>query len=266
MDKDGKKSNFHKKKPITKTKHIGLPKMRVKKTSGKISKNKKRRKKTTNKKISQDTKFVPLNATNVNIVKEYCETISKSLYDALSNSGEYVLYQYENISRDIFLVPTTMTKYVKKMARNFQLVHAGIHLGYMRRKRTRTGFERAFFLSYEGGEFIYSVAKDKYPEIHKDLQSIKINSIGEKAFLYGRSIEMENILSNFSSIIKKKIIFVFDRLDNYIGLALLRVKQAGIKRPDDVQGRQIDQYSRSQNFTLSLMTLTDSGYYLRKGG
>jgi len=241
----------------------GLPKIRGKKTTKKGQKKTHHQKK---KSPSRDTKFVPLNTTNVGLVKEYFETISPNLFDHLANSGNYVLYQFEDISRDIFLVPTTMSRIVKKFSRNFPLIHSGIHLGYMRRKRTRTGFERAFFLSYEGGEFIYHLTKQAYPEIFKDLQVIQIDREGEKAFSYGRNIELDCVITDINSIVKRKLIFVLDRKEDYIGLSLLRVKQAGIRRPVEGEFKSVDDFSRSQNFTLSLMTLTDLGNYLRKGG
>ncbi|UYP47379.1 hypothetical protein NEF87_003664 [Candidatus Lokiarchaeum ossiferum] len=258
----GKKTEDYSHDSSTRRKAKGLPKMGYKRTSKKVQKKTHHKKKTSQ---SRETKFVPLNATNVTLIKEYFESVSPNLFDSIANSGNYVLYQFEDISRDIYLVPTTMSRIVKKFSRKFPLVHCGIHFGYMRRKRTRTGFERAFFLSYEGGEFIYHLTKQSYPEIFKDLQIIQIDEDGAKAFSYGRPIELDCVISEISSIVKKKLIFVFDERDDYIGLALLRVKQAGVKRPVEGEYKSVDDYSRSQNFTLSLMTLTDLGTYLRKG-
>lgn len=258
----GKKTEDNSQDRSARRRAKGLPKMGYKKTSKKVQKKTHHKKKTSQ---SRETKFVPLNTTNVTLIKEYFETISPDLFDTIANSGNFVLYQFEDISRDIYLVPTTMSRMVKKFSRNFPIIHSGIHFGYMRRKRTRTGFERAFFLSYEGGEFIYHLTKQTYPEIFKDIQTIQIDEDGAKAFSYGRPIELDCVVSEISSIVKKKLIFVLDEQEDYIGLSLLRVKQAGVKRPIEGEYKSVDDYSRSQNFTLSLMTLTDLGNYLRKG-
>ena len=66
--------------------------------------------------------------------------------------------------------------------------------------------------------------------------------------------------------IKKFLDKAKDQNDNYIGIALLLVKQAGQKKPEEPGQKKWDVHSRSQNFNLSLMNLTDAGYYLRRGG
>lgn len=216
--------------------------------------------------LIQDTKFASLNSTNIKIIKEYFETIAPNLFDLLAKSNKYVLYQFEGMSHDIFLVPTSMSQIVKKLAKNMPIMHAGIHLGYMRRKRTHTGFVRAFFLSYEGGNFIYNFISKDHPEIMENIQKIQLNFKGEKAFLYGTNIEFENVISNTAKLMKKKLIFVFNKNDNYIGMALLIVKQAGKSKPTEPRVKKTKTRSRSQNFTVSLLNLIDAGYYLRKGG
>ena len=214
----------------------------------------------------KETKFMPCNSTNIQLIRDYFETIVPSLYELLANSGKYVLYQFEGVSRNIYLVPTTMTKYVKKFSRSLPVFHAGIHLGYMRRAMTYTGFARAFYLSYEGGEFIYNLIKTEYPALLPKIQVVQISSTGEKSFLYGKDIEIDDIISEINHLQKKKIIFVKDHKKDYIGLALLIVKQAGRTKPTKDEFKTIDFHSRSPNFTLRIMNLTDAGYYLRKGG
>ena len=126
---------------------IGLPKM----GTGGNQTNKK------NYKVSKprDTKFMPLNATNVALVKDYFNQIHSQLYDLLAQSNQFVLYQFEGQEYEIFLIPVSMSKYIKRFTHEEEIKYAGIHLGYMRRHQTKTGFARAFYLSYEGGEFLY---------------------------------------------------------------------------------------------------------------
>ena len=213
------------------------------------------------------TSFMPLNTTNVRIIKDYFVTISPDLFDILSSSNIYSLYQFEGDSNDIYLVPTTLLKVVKKLSRTVPLHHAGIHLGYMRRKRTRTGFERAFYLSYEGGEFLLSFVKSHSPKLYDSLQHITLKSRAEKSFYYGQSLEVLDVKGDIKKIVKKRLIFVHNMQQEYIGLALLIVKQAGANKPDENTGyKHVDRFSRSEHFTLSIMNLSDAGYYLRKGG
>jgi len=264
----GKKreKRFEKKPETQKSRPKGLPKPKYG-TQQKTFKSKKS-KFPPRKPVLKETKFMPCNSTNIQLIKDYFETIEPRLYDILATSGKYVLYQYEGLSREIYLVPTTMTKYVKKFSRSriLPVVHAGIHLGYMRRAMTYTGFARAFFLSYEGGEFVYTLMKTEHPNMLGKIQVIQIDSTGEKSFLYGHDIEIDDVISEINHLQKKKLIFVKDQTKNYIGLALLIVKQAGSKKPGKDEFKTIDFHSRSPHFTLRLMNLTDAGYYLRKGG
>ena len=227
---------------------------------------KKKSKSSQKRNIMRETKFVTLNSTNIKMIKDYFRTIAPNLYDLFAQSNNYVLYQFEGRERDIFLVPTSMSKMVKKLSKDLPLMHAGIHLGYVRPKRTHSGYVRAFFLSYEGGRFIYEFIINNHPELLKDIQTIQLNAKGERSFLYGKEIIFEDVISNTSKLIKKKIIFVLNQKINYIGIALLLVKQAGKKKPEEPGQKKWDVHSRSQNFTVSLMNLIDAGYYLRKGG
>ncbi|MHA1719502.1 MAG: hypothetical protein ACTSWX_16165 [Promethearchaeota archaeon] len=219
-----------------------------------------------NRNIIRETKFVTLNSTNIQRVKEYFETIAPNLFNLFAQTNNYVLYQFEGKSYDIFLVPTIMSKIVKKLSKNLPLMHAGIHLGYMRPKRTHSGYVRAFFLSYEGGLFIYNFILNNHPELLKQIQTIELNSKGEKSFLYGSNIEFENVISKTANLVKKKLIFVFNQEKQYLGIALLLVKQAGKSKPTEPGQKTWDLHSRSQNFTVSLINLIDAGYYLRRGG
>ncbi|MHA1585596.1 MAG: hypothetical protein ACTSVU_09730 [Promethearchaeota archaeon] len=215
--------------------------------------------------LDRETKFMPCNSTNITIIKDYFQTVAPQIFDELASSNKYILYQLEDISHDIFLVPTTMTKIVKKLTRNLPIIHAGIHLGYMRRKRTHTGFQRAFYLSYEGGEFVFNLIKKSYPSLLSQIQVIQIDDEGEKAFLYGRDLSLNEVVSETEKLMKKKVIFVENEIHEFLGLALLMVKQAGSKKPEKNSQKVRDEYSRSPNFILSLLNLSDAGYYLRKG-
>ncbi|MCF2142014.1 MAG: hypothetical protein K9W44_18340 [Candidatus Lokiarchaeota archaeon] len=213
---------------------------------------------------SQDIKFTTLNTTNVQIVKKYFETISPSLFDTMARSGQFVLYQAEGEGYEIFLVPSEISPLIKQLNKNFPLMYAGIPLGFMKRQQTRTRFERQFFLSFEGGRFLWKYIQSYLPEIKNELQSVILDEDGEKAFFYGRNIEMDDVISETEKLVKKKITFVLDQNKEYIGLALLMVKQAGTEKP--VLGiKTRDLYSRSPNFKLNLLNLSDGGKYLRKG-
>ncbi len=227
---------------------------------------KKKSKSSQKRNIIRETKFVTLNSTNIQMIKKYFTTIAPNLYDLFAQSNNYVLYQFEGRTRDVFLVPTSMSKIVRKLSINLPVMHAGIHLGYVKPKRTHSGYVRGFFLSYEGGRFIYDILINNHPELQKDIQTIQLNAKGERSFLYGKEINFEDVTSNTSKLVKKRIIFVLNQNNNYIGIALLIVKQAGQKRPEEPGQKKWDVHSRSQNFTVSLMNLTDAGYYLRKGG
>jgi len=224
------------------------------------------KKKSVNKKAKgiREPKFTTLNTTNVQIVHKYFETISPTLYDTLARSGQFVLYQAEGNRYEIFLVPSEISPMIKQLNKNYPIMSAGIYLGFMKRQQTRTHFERQFFLSFEGGRFLWDYVNSHFPEIKKDLQSVSLDEEGEKAFFYGRNIEMDEVISETEHLVKKKITFVLDQHGEYIGLALLMVKQAGTEKP--VLGiKTTDIYSRSPHFKLSLLNLSDGGKYLRKG-
>lgn len=215
--------------------------------------------------IARETKFMPLNATNVEIVKGYFDSISPQIYQLIAASNQFALYQFEGKDYEIFLLPIQIARLVKNLTKDNEIKHAGIHFGYMRRKKTTTGFARAFFLSYEGGEFIERFIEKSAPELKKQLQIINIDEQGEKAFLYGSNIQMEHITSESSSLKKHKLIFVHNNQGIYLGLGLLRVQQA---RSDNIKTRprnKSDDFSRSYNFILSILNLTDAGHYLRDG-
>ena len=135
----------------------------------------------------------------------------------------------------------------------------------MRRKTTKTGFERAFYLSYEGGEFLYQYARRHAPESSSQLQKITLNEAGIKAFLYGGAIKPEHVQSDTSSLHKKGLIFAVNREGIFLGLAILIVKQAGALVGDSDYERGPSFSSRSPNFAVSFLTLTDAGHFIRDG-
>ncbi|WP_457558067.1 hypothetical protein [Candidatus Harpocratesius sp.] len=242
----------------------GNQKVKTTKNYQRNQKSKKFQKSNKSKSKSQDIKFTTLNTTNVQIVKKYFETISLSLFDNMARSGQFVLYQAEGERYEIFLIPSEISPLIKQLNKNFPLIYAGIPLGFMKRQQTRTRFERQFFLSYEGGRFLWNYIQSDLPDIKNELQSVILDEDGEKAFFYGRNIEMDDVISETDKLVKKKITFVLDQNKEYIGLALLMVKQAGTEKP--VLGiKTRDLYSRSPNFKLNLLNLSDGGKYLRKG-
>jgi ribosome biogenesis protein Nip4 len=121
-------------------------------------------------------------------------------------------------------------------------------------------------LSYEGGEFILNYVESVSPEIKNQLQIAQLDEQGEKAFLYGADSEMDRITSDTNKLEKHKLIFIFNQNMTYIGLGLLFIKQAGSTKNDNRTGlKQRDEFSRSKNFMLKIMNLTDAGHFLRDG-
>jgi ribosome biogenesis protein Nip4 len=199
-------------------------------------------------------------------VKSYFDDLQPELFEILANTNNFLLYQFEGIDHEVFLVPRLMNPIVKKLTKDVELKHAGIHLGYLRRKTTKTQFVRAFFLSFEGGEFLLQFLKTKAPKIHDQLQLIQLDEKGEKDFLYGREIDLDFVLTDTSNIQKHRLIFIHDQNMNYLGLGLLRVKRAGsTKSEEEFTPKTQDSYSRSRHFLLSILNLTDAGYFIRSG-
>ncbi len=213
----------------------------------------------------ENTKFMPCNSTNIQIIKDYFATISPSLYNRLANSGDYQLFQYEGYSHEIYLVPMRLSRLVKKFTKTFAISYAGVHLGYMRRKRSHTGFERAFYLSYEGGEFLYSRIHSHFQDLLSEVQTLTLSGRGEKSFLYGQNISFGDVLSDTEHLQKKKLIFVKNEQEIYLGLALLLVRQAGGVNVEAKDSKYQHEFSRSPNFTVAIINLTDAGYFLRQG-
>jgi ribosome biogenesis protein Nip4 len=242
----------------------GLPKLHSAKA--RQPKHKRRsHKKSQRRSSSGETNFTTLNTTNVQLIKDYFKTISPNIYAKLAQSGQYVLYQYEGRGYEIYLVPTTMSAMAKQINKHYPLTSAGIHLGFMRRKKTHTHFERAFYLSYEGGRFLYQFIQEQEPSLKEEIQTISLDLEGEQGFLYGRNLSLDDITSETEGLQKKRLIFVLDRFGEYLGLALLMVKQAGAEPLEE--GEKVrDDYSRSPHFILELLNLCDAGQYLRKGG
>ena len=265
-------STWREKSPPTR-KAKGLPKVKVSPPQGaylgnraKKQSNSPKKKHSSNKKHtgSQETNFTTLNTTNVQLVREYFATISPNLFDSLARNGQYVLYQYEGRRYEVYLVPTSTSALIKQLNKTYPVNAAGIHLGFMKRSQKRTHFERAFYISYEGGRFLYDFVHQQEPTLQDEIQTVELDDEGEKAFLYGRSIELDEVVSETDQLVKKKLIFVLDQYQDYIGIALLMVKQAGAKKPDlGIKPR--DDYSRSPHFMLNLLNLCDAGQYLRKG-
>ncbi len=251
----------------------GLPKVKVSSPKGsyhgnrarkqsKYPKKKQSRKK--GQKGSRETNFTTLNTTNVRLVRDYFDTISPTLFDSLARNGQYVLYQFEGPRYEVYLVPTSTSALIKQLNKTYPIYTAGIHLGFMKRSMKRTHFERAFYISFEGGRFLYDFIQKNEPTLKDQIQTVVLDEDGEKAFLYGRNIELDEVISETEQLVKKKIIFVLDQYLEYIGIALLMVKQAGAKRPD-LGMKSRDDYSRSPHFMLNLLNLCDAGQYLRKG-
>ncbi len=246
-------------------KHVGLPKVdRTQRNRPKKNEKSKGKSKSGNKQ-DKPAQFVLLNATRVNRVKYYFETISKDLYDKIFYKSKYYLYQNTGKDRKVFLVPLEMHNLVSSLRKKAVIDHCAIYLGFLKSKRDRTGYSERFYLSYEGGRFIYDLINKKYTDLLNDIQIIKLNNSGERMFLYGQNISLDKCISETEELTKRKLIFVINQQNEYLGLALLKVKMIG-QQEYDAKTRYIEEYSRSGNFMLSILNLADAGYYLRGEG
>ena len=211
------------------------------------------------------SKFVLLNASRINKVKDYFKTIHENLYSKLLEKNRYFLYQNLGKGKQVFLVSMEIHNLVSSLRKAAPIKHCGINLGFFQSKRDRKGYNERFYLSFEGGRFLYSLIQNKFPKIFQEIQIIKLNTDGERSFLYGQDISLDRITSETEDLVKRRLIFVLNRKNQYIGLALLKVKLIGNKDYSQ-KTRYIEEYSRSGNFMLSILNLADAGYYLRGEG
>ena len=212
-------------------------------------------------------KFVTLNISNTNLIRDYINSVAPNLFTIISNTNAYIFYLLFQKEPEIYLVPKKQHLIIKRLNNAYPIEHAGIYFGKILKKNTHRGTQKFFRLSYEGGEFLLNAVRH-VPKILKNVDIIQVNSFGERKFLYGQDIdEMRHIISdNITDLVKRKLIFVENRFEEYIGLALLKVKQAGSMYQDRSKKEDMQDFSNSINFQLGIMNLTDSGYYLRRGG
>ncbi len=205
-----------------------------------------------------------MNATRVKKVKKYFKSISPHLFEKMVEQTNYHLYNYTDNEKPVFLVPRHIHNLVSKMKKMVEIQHCAISIGFFKATRTRAGFDERFYLSYEGGRFLYDLIEKKFPEIQKEIFTAKLDKKGEKTFLYGTDVSLKHVINQTGHLHKFKLIFVQSRKEEYLGIALLKVKMIG-EREYNKKMKYVNEYSRSDNFIVSLMNLADPGYYIREG-
>lgn len=212
------------------------------------------------------------------------------------NEKKYIIYQYYNEQtklKELFLVPETNVPLIKQLRNHEHVIFSGIYFGFLIQgfSKNNTKLEKRFNLSLEGGSFLYSLCKAQYPDVYSELPILKVNPEGEKKFLYGNNLDVTDFYESDKRFKKYTPIFVVDEYEDYLGLCLLMVKQAGSERSKKIQEKkselenlrkrknynlaefdeelEIEEpdigLSDSKNFIVKLQNLTDLGKYLRGG-
>lgn len=238
-------------------------------------------------------KFRQINSENMTHVNTILNNIEPRIREVLAKN-DYLIYQIYNeqtYNRDLYLVNNSLVPLIKQLKEHTSLNHSGIYFGHLVQGYSKSNIkmEKRFNLSLEGGSFLYSLIQSKYPEIFANLPILKVNTEGEKKFLYGNNLEATDIYQVNDRFKKYTPIFVVDEYDEYLGLCLLMVKQAGSERSKKINERlneieylkkrknyhegdytetiRIDTpdigISDSKNFIVKFVNLTDLGKYLR---
>ncbi|HMB17520.1 MAG TPA: hypothetical protein VKO61_01270, partial [Candidatus Paceibacterota bacterium] len=237
-------------------KPVGLPKVDKKKRKRKKRHKKrgKHKKKHNNNKTKskKQPKLILLNSTRVEKVKDYFKTIHKDLFYQLAKKTNYQLYMRMGKEKPVFLVNQKMHHLASSLRKKVDIKHFAISIGFFKARRTRAGYDENFYLSYEGGRFLYNFMKRKAQETLREVHKVLLDNQGEKAFLYGRNISLDHVKSKTEHLVKRKIIFVLNQRKEYLGIALLKVKLIGSDELEE-RGRYIRKHSNSDNFILSLL-------------
>ena len=243
---------------------------------------------------------------SIHKMKPASSDIIKSIFLILNNidsrikeilsERQYIIYNYYNEQtkiKELYLVPEASVPLIKQLRNHSNVNFSGIYFGYLIQGYSKNNIklEKRFNLSLEGGSFLYSICKDHYPEIYQNLPILKVNPEGEKKFLYGNNLDVADFYESDKRFKKYTPIFVVDEYDDYLGLCLLMVKQAGSERTKKIHEKlaeienlkkrknynegeldnelQIEDLdlglSDSKNFIVKIQNLTDLGKYLRGG-
>jgi ribosome biogenesis protein Nip4 len=136
----------------------------------------------------------------------------------------------------IYLITEEINKVLKRFQQIVDIISAGIYLGFIEIGK--------FFLSLEGAELLL---KEKLVPVQR---FIKVNKEGEKAILYGNSIEKKMILDFSSEVKKNSLIFIFNPLKELIALGNVVV--------------DLENFEVFNERDILIKNLVDKGYYLRR--
>jgi len=136
----------------------------------------------------------------------------------------------------IYLITEEVNKVLKRFQQIVDIISAGIYLGFIARGK--------FFLSLEGAELLL---KEK---LIPEQRFIKVNKEGEKAILYGNSIEKKMILNLSSEVKKNSLILIFNHLNELIALGNVVV--------------ELENFDLLNERDILIKNLVDKGYYLRR--
>ena len=136
----------------------------------------------------------------------------------------------------IYLITEEVNKVLKRFQQIVDIISAGIYLGFIVRGK--------FFLSLEGAEILLK------EELVPEQRFIKVNKEGEKAILYGNSIEKKMILDFSSELKKNSLILIFNRLKELIALGNVVV--------------ELENFEVFNERDILIKNLVDKGYYLRR--
>jgi ribosome biogenesis protein Nip4 len=251
-------------------------------------------------------KSAPIKAFSIHKMKPAGSDIIKYVFMILDNINprlkefinerKYIIYQYYNEHtklKELFLVPETNVPLIKQLRNHENVMFSGIYFGYLVQgfSKNNTKLEKRFNLSLEGGSFLYSLCKSEYQDVFAELPILKVNPEGEKKFLYGNNLDVTDFYETDKRFKKYTPIFVVDEYEDYLGLCLLMVRQAGSERSKKIHEKlseienlrkrknfnpgefdeelEIEEpdigLSDSKNFIVKLQNLTDLGKYLRGG-
>jgi ribosome biogenesis protein Nip4 len=138
----------------------------------------------------------------------------------------------------VYFVPKRLINVIRKISINSVIRAGGVYLGFIKRGK--------FNISLEAIEYFFS----RNALFFSNLQKLKLTTEGEKAFLYGNDIRKNMVLDLSPYLIKHSFLLVFNSIDEFLGIALLRENLGSIEyiKPSEIIA----------------LHLQDKGYYLRK--
>ena len=191
------------------------------------------------------------NMTHVNTI---LNNIEPRIREVLAKN-DYLIYQIYNeqtYNRDLYLVNNSLVPLIKQLKEHTSLNHSGIYFGHLVQGYSKSNIkmEKRFNLSLEGGSFLYSLIQSKYPEIFANLPILKVNTEGEKKFLYGNNLEATDIYQVNDDLGKHTIFLWTNR--RISGLCCSLVKQQSERVKNQERLNEIEYLKRRKNFMKGL--------------